>query len=105
MRSTVLPPIEPVAPRSVMLRTALAGFARTEDVFTDINSPNQKAARGRIEAAARQADKRRRHHGGQVTVEPVHQATVTRQETAGILDVEEALERGFDQVAGLRNHR
>src|SRR5262245_54869568 len=105
MRSTVLPPIEPVAPSSVTLRTALAGLARTEDVFTDIQSPYEKPARRRIEPAAHNANKRRRDHRGQIAIEPIHQPAMPRQDAAGILGVEVALERGFDQVTSLGNHR
>src|SRR3954464_15992152 len=101
-RSMVLEPMEPVAPRIVTPRTA-AGLTFGRVPF-GINSPKPEAARGCFEAPACET-----HHGCgccccQKPVEAVHQPAVARDEMAGILRAEVALDRGFEQIAGLRHY-
>src|SRR6267378_3929378 len=99
MRSIVLVPIDPVAPRIVIERMAGADWRSDRDSGTALviasprssTSPHQKTAR------------RRRHGGRQEAIEPVHDSAVSRNDMAGVLDAEPAFERGFEQVAGLRH--
>src|SRR6185437_9817438 len=92
MRSSVLEPIEPVAPRMVRLRTS-------------IRLPYQQAARGALQSAAREADQTAHERGGPEAIEPVHDAAVSRDETARVLDAEATLDRRLQEVAGLRRNR
>src|SRR5215467_13941561 len=106
MRSIVLAPIEPVAPKMVIERTA--GMAARADLdsgtalviaSSGFLSPHQKSARRRRHAAAR--DDGRRHE----SVEPVHDAAVSGNDMACVLDAEPPLDRRLEQVAGLRHRR
>src|SRR5712691_2189976 len=99
----VLAPMDPVAPRIVTLRgTALAtGTVRARGTDSTIASPNQQSARGSIEAAAHQAQQRCDRRRGHEPIEPIHEAAVTRNEFAGILGPETALERRFQQISDL----
>src|SRR5215813_12458366 len=104
----VLAPIDPVAPRSVTVRSRGLDAGRSKaarEVSGVIDSPYQQAPSGRLEAAARQSDERRDDTGGHEAVEPVHQAAMSRDEMTRILGPEPALEDGFEDVAGLRGHR
>src|SRR6185312_6416443 len=99
-------PIEPVAPRMVMPRSAGAaiGCDRARPVGV-IVSPYQQAARGRIEATARQTEQHADQRSGPKAVQPVHDSAMPRYELARILRAKTALEGGFEQVSCLRNHR
>src|SRR5712672_2487952 len=107
MRSIVLVPIDPVAPRIVIERMAGADWRSDRDSGTALviasprssTSPHQKTARRRREAAAQDAD----HRGRQGGIEPVHDPAMSRNDISGVLDAEPAFERGFEQVAGLRH--
>src|SRR5260370_26484940 len=111
MRSIVLVPIDPVAPRIVIERMAGADWRSDRDSGTALviasprssTSPHQKTARRRREAAAQDADHRRRHGGRQEAIEPVHDPAVSRNDMSAALDAEPAFERGLEQVAGLRH--
>ncbi len=52
--------------------------------------------------AAHNAEQRDEQRGGDEAVEPVHDAAMAGDELAGILDAEAALDRGFEEIAGLR---
>ena len=96
--------MDPVAPRIVTLRGAAiaTGAVRARGTDSIIASPNQQSARGSIEAAARQAQQGRDQCGGHEPIEPIHQAAVTRNEFAGVLGPETALEGRFQQISRLR---
>src|SRR6185295_1402055 len=102
-RSAVLDPIEPVAPRIVTVRAAGSGLERMFGVA--INSPDQEAPRRSLEAPASQTHHGRRQYRCQKPVEPVHQPAMTRDQMARVLGVEPALDRGFQEIAGLRHDR
>src|SRR3569832_85815 len=107
----VLSPIEPVAPSTVMLRTAsfVALLFRNGTALIVSpklkRSPNQKAAADAIETAAHQAQNRRQHNGRNIAVEAVQQAAMSGNDVAGILDAEAPLHRGFEEITELRGHR
>src|SRR5215213_10107652 len=68
-------------------------------------SPNKKPAAWPFEAPAKQS-----HHDGgsyrcQKPIEPIHQAAMAGNELARVLGIEAALDRGFEQIAGLRDGR
>src|SRR5262245_60884295 len=101
MRSTVLAPIEPVAPSSVSERSPFDdgfGAARTTSVF--IVLPHQQSAARHLEAAPQQSDQRGHDTCRDEAIEPVHQPAVTGDKVARILGAEPALEKGFEEVAG-----
>ena len=104
-RSTVLEPIEPVAPRIVTLRTARVRFGAAA-VPCRHPSPDQQAAGRPIQAAARAIPTMTAASSRcQKPVEPIHQPAMARDQLARILGAELALDRGFEQVAGLRRDR
>src|SRR5690242_14801342 len=99
MRSTVLAPIEPVAPRMVMLRSAEEARLSTSPIGTLLRiSPHQQSARRRLEAAAHKPDQSGDDRRRRKTVEAVHQAPVTGNELARILGAEAALQHRFEDV-------
>jgi hypothetical protein len=73
IRSTVLAPIDPVAPSNVTLRSLPAavkpGFTA---VFAFIRSPYQEAAGGCMHTAMGQADQAGKHGRGDKTIQAVH---------------------------------
>ena len=84
-RSMVLLPMEPVAPRSVTVRSLGAGTGRSNarrDVSGFITSPHQQTAARRLEPAAQQPDQRGYNARGDEAVEAVHQSAVARDEMA-----------------------
>src|ERR1700688_4370950 len=105
MRSMVLAPIEPVAPRMVMRRSPSAGPGFERASVTVIGSPYHKAACGIIEAAAQHADQTTGDRGRPKTVEPVHHAAMSGNKVAGVLGAEPALDPRFKQIAELRHDR
>src|SRR5262252_10143068 len=101
-RSTVLAPIEPVAPSSVTVRSTVdepLHAAGKGSAFID--SPHQQTTARGIEAAARQSDEHSHHAGRQETIETVHQPAVSGDEAARILGTEPALEERLEQIAAL----
>src|SRR5665647_617465 len=116
MRSTVLAPIDPVAPRIVMLRMLPAGSAAARASVDDtrslgasplgvMRSPYQQPARRVLETAAQHSDHAADKRRGPETVEPIHHPAVAGNEMAGIIGAEFALDPGFQQIAELRDHR
>src|SRR5674476_347735 len=107
----VLTPIEPVAPRIVMLRMAASGsgFDRTRLVkewpVGVMRSPYQQPARGAVPTTAQQSDQAADERGGPKAIEPIHHAAMTGNELACILGTELALDPGLQQIAELRHHR
>jgi len=84
-RSMVLLPIDPVAPRSVTVRSRGASTGRSNarrDVSGFINSPLQQTAARRLEPAAQQPDQRSHDARGDEAVEAIHQTTVAGNEMA-----------------------
>src|SRR5262249_58247232 len=73
-RSTVLAPIEPVAPSSVTVRSAVDDRSRAAGNVSDlIDLPHQQTTTWRLEAPARQSDQRGHDAGGHETVQAGHQ--------------------------------
>src|SRR5437660_6669714 len=101
----VLSPIEPVAPSTVMARTADAAGLLLRNGTALMFSPNHKTATDAIDAAPQQPDRRRQHDGGNIAVETIEQPAMARNDVAGILDVEPAFHRRFKQIAKLRGDR
>ena len=62
----------------------------------------QFTTKGYIEAAARQAQQCCDHRGGHEPIEPIHEAAVARNELAGVLGPETALDGRFQQIPRLR---
>src|SRR3954471_5801791 len=105
----VLSPIEPVAPSTVMLRTASAVALLfrngTALILSPHRSPNHKTAADAVEAAPHQAQNRREHNGGDIAVEAIEQPAMPGNDVAGILDAEMPFHGGFKEVAELRDDR
>ncbi len=75
IRSIVLPPIEPVAPSSVTLRSfAEARCLDFAAVSTAISSPHQQPARGGFDPAVHNPNSTGKHGRGDETIKPIHQA-------------------------------
>src|SRR5262249_57900649 len=105
-RSTVLAPIEPVAPSSVTVRSAVDDWGRAARNVSDlIDLPHQQTTTRRLEAPARQSDQHGHDAGGHEAVEAVHQPPVPGDEAARILGTEPRLEDGLQHVAALRADR
>src|SRR6267378_316027 len=111
MRSIVLVPIDPVAPRIVIERMAGADWRSDRDSGTALviasprssTSPHQKTARRRREAAAQDADHRGRYGGRQEAIEPVHDPAVSRIDLPGVFAPNPGFDRGFERVAARRH--
>src|SRR3954452_23493943 len=101
----VLSPMEPVAPRTVTDRTADAAALLLRNGTALIFSPNHKTAADAIGAAAQEPNNRRHGDGGHKSIQTVQQPAMTGNDLAGILDAKAPLDRGFEEVAELRNHR
>jgi hypothetical protein len=71
-RSTVLAPIEPVAPRMVTVRSAGARLNVARKISDFIKSPYQQAVARGLEATARQSDQRSGGAGAHEAVETIH---------------------------------
>src|SRR4051794_4608716 len=105
MRSMVLVPIDPVAPRIVTRLTPGAGIGFDRASVAVIVSPYQQATRGIVEAAADDADDAADERRRPETIEPVHHTAMTRNKVARVLGAEPALEPGFQKIPELRHHR
>src|SRR6516165_6789382 len=106
MRSTVLAPIEPVAPSKVTLRSPFAGAERADRVprwSGFIGSPYQQTAARCLETAADNTDERGDRASGDKAVEAIHQASMPGNEAPGVLGAEPAFKKGFEQISTLRH--
>src|SRR4051794_13503076 len=101
----VLSPIEPVAPRTVTLRTADAAALLLRNGTALISSPNHKTAADAIDAAAQNSDKCRQHDRRDEAVQTVEQPAMARNDVAGIFHAEPAFDCRFKQIAKLRGDR
>src|SRR6185437_1008030 len=104
-RSIVLSPIDPVAPRTVTVRTADAAALLLRKGTALIALPNHKTATDAIHAAPQKPENRGQNHCGDKTIETVEQAAMAGNDMAGVLDAEAPLDGGFEQIAKLRNNR
>ena len=100
-KSIVLSPIDPVAPRTVTVRTADAAALLLRNGTGLMNSPNHKTAADAIHAAPQKTEKCRQHHRGDESVETIHQSAMPGNDMAGILDAETPFHRGFKEIAEL----
>src|ERR1700687_5783952 len=107
MRSTVLAPTDPVAPRIVTDRGVSAGDTLAADSLAPalIASPHQKAARRRGQPTTYDAENRRSRGRGQKAVETVHQTSMSGDDVTCVLHTESPFDRGFAQVPPLRDRR
>jgi hypothetical protein len=78
----VLSPIDPVAPRTVTVRTADAAALLLRKGTALIVSPNHKTAADAIHAAAQKPENRCQDRGGDKAVEAVQQAAMARDDVA-----------------------
>src|SRR4051812_6020545 len=101
----VLSPIEPVAPRTVTVRTAEAEALLLRNGTALIVSPNHKTAADAIGTTAQEPENGRQNDGRDKPVQPVHQPAMAGNDVAGILDPETPFHRGFEEVAELRCSR
>src|SRR4030081_2138304 len=95
----VLSPIEPVAPRTVTVRTADAAALLLRNGTALMRSPNHKTAADAIRATPQKTENRRDHHRGHEPVETVQQAAMAGNDVAGILDAETAFDPRFEKNA------
>ena len=100
-------PTEPVAPSTVTVRTAGAAVrsARSCGLTTCITHHTMRPRAGASNPPRAIPIKAPRSRGRNEAVEPVHQAAMAGNELACVLGVELALDRGFREIAGLRNDR
>src|SRR6266581_4128197 len=101
----VLSPIEPVAPRTETVRTAVAAALLLRNGTALIVSPNHKTAADAIGATPQEAKKRRYRDGRDKSIQPIQQPAMTGDDLAGILDPETPLHGRLKEIAELRNHR
>src|SRR5688572_18322698 len=113
-RSSVLAPIEPVAPSTVRRRTAGRGraaccsagkAARRPMALTSFSPPScakEQGARGGL-MVERKPDEGGADGHGNDAVEPVHEAAVAGDEAARVLDAVAALQGRLGEIASLRN--
>src|SRR5216684_7886148 len=101
----VLSPIDPVAPRTVTLRTAEAAALLLRKGTALISSPNHKTAADAIHAGSQQPQNRRQHDRGDEAVKAIQKPAMAWNDLAGVLDAEAPFHRGFKQIAKLRRRR
>src|SRR5471032_2740063 len=101
----VLSPMEPVAPRTLTVRTADTAALLLRNGTALMPSPNHKTAADAIRATPQKAKNRSENDGCDKSVQTIQQATMAGNDVAGILDAETAFHRRFKQIAELRNHR
>src|ERR1700694_5565352 len=101
----VLSPIEPVAPRTLTVRTADAAALLLRNGTALMPSPNHKTAADAIRATPQKAKNRRHDDRGDVSIETIQQPTMPGNDVAGVLDAETAFHSGFKQIAELGSHR
>src|SRR3954471_19302142 len=100
----VLSPIEPVAPSTETVRTAVAAALLLRNGTALIVSPNHKTAADAIGASPQQAKKNCRRDDRNESIQPVQQPAVTGDDLAGILHPKTPLHGRFEEIAELRNH-
>src|SRR4029077_19396066 len=99
----VLSPIEPVAPRTVTVRTADAAAGLLRNGTALIFSPNHKTAADAIRATPQKPENRRHDDGCDKSVQAVQQTAMTGDDVAGILHAKPPLHGGLKEIAELRN--
>src|SRR3954454_1931697 len=100
----VLSPIEPVAPRTETVRTAVTAALLLRNGTALIVSPNHKTAADAIGATPQEAKKSGHRDGRDKSVQPIQQPTMTGDNLAGILHPKAPLHRRLKEIAELRNH-
>jgi hypothetical protein len=98
----VLSPMEPVAPRTVTVRTAETAALLLRNGTALIVSPNHKTAADAIGTTAQEPEKCRQDDGCDKPIQPVHQPAMAGNDVAGILYAETPLHGGFEEIAELR---
>src|SRR5437879_13815398 len=101
----VLSPMEPVAPRTVTVRTAEAAALLLRNGTALIVSPNHKTAADAIGATTQEPEKCRQGDGCDKPIQPVHQPAMAGNDVTGILYAKTPLHAGFEQIAALRGDR
>src|SRR5438270_7181843 len=101
----VLSPIEPVAPRTVTVRTAEAADLLLRNGTALMFLPNHKTAADAIHATPQKTENRRQSDRRNEAVEAIQQPAMSRNEVARILDVETPLHRRLKQIAKLGDDR
>jgi hypothetical protein len=61
----------------------------------------QQSSRNIRNAGARHADESRENDGEDEAIQPIHESAMARNEMAGVLDIEPALQGRFKQIADL----
>src|ERR1700752_4924081 len=101
----VLSPIEPVAPSTVTVRAAAAAALLLRNGTALIFSPNHKTAADAIGAASQEPEKCRHCDSCDKSIQAIQQPTMAGNDLTRILDAKAPLDRGFEEIAELRNHR
>src|SRR5215467_14602647 len=105
--SAVLAPIDPVAPR-IVTRLSAAGVAWSDWARGRCMAqvlPHQEAACRGFRTPAQHAQDGRHERGRDKAVQAVHQPAMAGDEPARVLGAVAALERGLEQITGLRGGR
>src|ERR1700756_4935480 len=97
--------MEPVAPSTVTLRTAVAAALLLRNGTALIASPNHKSGSGATRAATQNSENRRKDNGCDKAVQAVQQAAMAGDDVAGVLHAKAALDRGLEEIAKLRGYR
>src|SRR5437773_2255027 len=98
----VLSPMEPVAPRTVTVRTADAAALLLRHGTALIVSPNHKTAADAIRAAPQEPENRRHDDGCDKSVQAIQKPAMAGNDVAGILHAKTPFHSGFKQIAALR---
>src|SRR5438445_13080609 len=97
----VLSPIEPVAPRTVTVRTADAVALLLRSGTALISSPNHKTAPDAIRAAPHKTENRGHQNRRDESIQAVQQAAMAGNDVARLLHAEPSPHRGLDEHATL----
>src|SRR5215475_10401727 len=97
--------MEPVAPSTVTLRTALTAALLLRNGTVLIVSPNHKSGSDATRATTQNPENRRNYNGCDKAVQTVQQAAMAGNDVTGVLHAKAALDRGLEEVAELRGYR
>src|ERR1700716_265789 len=94
----VLSPIEPVAPRTVTVRTADAAALLLRNGTALMPSPNHKTAADAIHATPQTPENRRQHDRCDKAVEAIQQTAMPGNDVAGVFDAATPFHRGLKKI-------
>src|SRR3954447_1377682 len=100
----VLSPIDPVAPRTVTVRTADAAALLLRNGTALISSPNHKTTADAIQPASQEAEYASQDDRRNKAVQSIEQPAMSGNQMARVLDPEAPLHRGFQEAAQLGHH-